>query len=122
MTKVLIVDDSSLSRRILRRILEPAGYEVTEAGDGLSALERYGLEHPDVVLLDLTMEGMHGLDVLTTLRSLDQRARIVIATADIQSSSQALAAEGGARGFLSKPFSPDQVLNAIDAALMGGQR
>ncbi len=122
MAKVLIVDDSSLSRRILRRILEPAGYEVTEAVDGLSALERYGLEHPDVVLLDLTMEGMHGLDVLNTLRSMDRRANIVIATADIQSSSQALAEAGGARGFLSKPFSPEQVLQAIDAALTGGQQ
>ena len=122
MAKVLIVDDSNLSRRILRRILEPAGHEVSEAGDGLSAVERYGLERPDVVLLDLTMEGMHGFDVLRTLRAMDRKARIVIATADIQSSSQALATEGGARAFLSKPFTPEQVLQAVDTVLREGQR
>ena len=62
--KVLIVDDSALARRTLRQILEAAGYEVAEAEDGLNALERYFLEKPDVVMLDLVMKGMYGLEVL----------------------------------------------------------
>ena len=69
--RVLVVDDSALSRRTLRQILEPAGYDVAEAEDGLSALERYFLDKPDVVLLDLVMKGMYGLEVLTKLRELD---------------------------------------------------
>ena len=65
--KVLIVDDSALSRRTLRRILESAGYEVVEADDGMTALEVYFLEKPNLVLLDLVMKGMYGLDVLVKL-------------------------------------------------------
>ena len=58
MAKVLVVDDSGMSRRTLRRILEPAGHQVAEAEDGMAALERYFLDRPDVVLLDMTMNGM----------------------------------------------------------------
>ena len=76
--KVLLVDDSGLARRSTRRILEGAGYIVVEAEDGLSALERYSLEKPDVVLLDLVMKGMYGLEVLTKLRELDPTARVIV--------------------------------------------
>ncbi len=122
MAKILVVDDSSLSRRILRRILEPAGHEVIEASDGLSALETYSLVRPDLVLLDLTMTGMHGLDVLRRLREIDSRAAVVVASADIQRSTQVLASDAGATAFLTKPFSATQVLEAVDAVLVGGMR
>jgi len=86
--KILIVDDSALSRRTLRRILESAGYEVVEAHDGMAALEMYFLEKPGMVLLDLVMKGMYGLDVLVKLREMDHDARVVVASADIQSSTR----------------------------------
>ena len=117
MTKILLVDDSGLSRRILRRILEPAGYEVLEAEDGIGALEHYYLERPDLVMLDMTMNGMHGLDVLAKLRQMDPQASVIVATADIQDSSRQLAVEGGAKRFLTKPFSSQQVLDAVQAVL-----
>ena len=120
--KVMIVDDSSLSRRTLRRIVEAAGYGVVEATDGLSAIEQYFLEKPDVVLLDLVMSGMYGLDVLSKLREMDPAARVIIATADVQSSTQQLAAAGGGCGFVSKPFTPEQVLDAIQAGLDKGTK
>ena len=82
--KVLIVDDSSLTRRNLRQILETAGCAVVEAENGLDALERYFLEKPDVVMLDLVMRGMYGLDVLQKIRELDPRARVIVVSADIQ--------------------------------------
>ena len=82
--KVLIVDDSGLARRSTRRVLESAGYEVIEADDGLSALERYFVERPAVVLLDLVMKGMYGLEVLTKLREIDPAARVIVISADIQ--------------------------------------
>jgi two-component system, chemotaxis family, chemotaxis protein CheY len=115
--KVLVVDDSALARRSLRQILETAGCEVIEAEDGLSALERYYLERPDVVLLDLVMRGMYGLEVLHKLRELDADARIVVVTADIQSSSHELAEQAGAKAFINKPFDRSEILGALDAAL-----
>ena len=68
MAKILIVDDSGMSRRILRRILGPEEHQLLEAHDGMTALEQYGLHRPDLVLLDLTMSGMHGLEVLEKLQ------------------------------------------------------
>ena len=121
MAKILIVDDSNLSRRMLRKILEPAGYEVSEAVDGISALENYYLQRPDLVLLDMTMTGMHGLDVLSRLLEIDQKAAVIVATADIQNSTRTLAAAGGARAFLTKPFAARDVLDAVSAVLAGGQ-
>lgn len=116
---VLLVDDSGLARRGYRRMLEGAGYRVIEADDGLSALERYSLERPDVVLLDLVMKGMYGLDVLAKLREMDPSARVIIISADIQTSSRELVREAGATGFLNKPVDAEQVLTAVGQALAG---
>ena len=118
--KILIVDDSALSRRTLRRILESAGYEVVEADDGMTALELYFLEKPSLVLLDLVMKGMYGIDVLVKLREMDQQARVVVASADIQSSTRKMVDEAGALGFINKPFVPEQVIAAVEAALTEG--
>lgn len=117
MAKILIVDDSTTSRRIMRRILEGAGHEVIETDDGLLALERYALEQPSLVMLDLTMRGMHGLDVLAQLRGLDPSARVIIASADIQRPVQELVAKGGAKDFVAKPFEAERVLDAVIRAL-----
>lgn len=122
MAKILLVDDSALARRILRGYLEPAGHQIMEAQDGFSGLELYALEKPDLVLLDLTMEGMHGLDVLRELRRMDPSARVVVATADIQRSTQEMAGEAGACGFVSKPFLREQVLEAVQQALPRAER
>ncbi len=118
--KILIVDDSALSRRTLRRILESASYEVVEADDGMAALEIYFLEKPRLVLLDLVMKGMYGLDVLLKLREMDPQVRVVVASADIQSSTRQLADEAGALGFINKPFVPEQVIAAVESALAEG--
>ncbi len=117
MPKILIVDDSSLSRRISRSILTDGGYQVIESADGMSALETYYLEKPDLVFLDMTMKGMNGLEVLRKLREIDPAARVVIATADIQSSTRVMTESAGARGFVSKPFVNATVLHAVAQAL-----
>jgi two-component system, chemotaxis family, chemotaxis protein CheY len=118
--KIMVVDDSALSRRTLRRILEGAGYSVVEAEEGMAALELYFLEKPDLVLLDLVMKGMYGLDVLAKLREMDAGARVIVASADIQTSTRALVAEAGARDFINKPFSAESVLGAVNTALGEG--
>ena len=117
--RVLVVDDSALSRRTVRHILEAAGYDVVEAEDGLSALERYFIEKPDIVLLDLVMKGMYGLDVLTKLRELDANAKVVIVSADIQTSSHELVEAAGARAFVNKPFDRADILSTLEAVLDG---
>jgi two-component system chemotaxis response regulator CheY len=116
---VLLVDDSGLARRGTRRILEGASYRVIEAEDGLAALERYSLERPDVVLLDLVMRGMYGLDVLARLKEMDPAARVIVISADIQTSSRELVREAGAVGFLNKPVDAEQLLAAVGRALAG---
>ena len=110
MANILVIDDSALSRRILRRILEAAGHQVREADDGMAALEQYMLDQPDLVLLDMTMRGMHGLDVLNKLRELDPQARVIVATADIQRSTRELVDAAGGSGFVSKPFEAERLL------------
>jgi two-component system chemotaxis response regulator CheY len=92
--KILLVDDSGLARRTMRQMLEVAGYVVVEAEDGLGALERYFLEKPDLVLLDLVMKGMMGLDVLAKLHEMDPNVRAIVVSADIQDSSREMAAAG----------------------------
>ena len=115
--KILLVDDSALARRTTRQILEGAGYVVVEAEDGMTALERYFLEKPDVVLLDLVMKGMMGLDVLDKLHQLDPKVRAIVLSADIQDSSREMAAAGGARSFLNKPIDRASLLNAVSGVL-----
>jgi two-component system chemotaxis response regulator CheY len=119
--KILVVDDSKLSRRTVRRILEGAGFSVVEAEDGMSALELYFLEKPDAVVLDLVMAGMYGLEVLEKIRQMDPQARVVIASADIQSSTRQLAEAGGAAAVINKPLVGSEVLDALQKTLTGGQ-
>jgi two-component system, chemotaxis family, chemotaxis protein CheY len=117
--KVLLVDDSGLARRSTRRVLEQAGYDVVEAEDGLSALERFAVDKPDLVLLDLVMKGMYGLDVLAKLRELDPAARVIVVSADVQTSSRELVQAAGASGFINKPVAPGQVVQMIEQVMKG---
>ncbi len=119
MKHILVVDDSNLARRTLRQILEGAGYEVEEARDGHEALEKYYLRRPDLVLLDIVMADIGGLEVLQKIQQLDANADVVIASADIQKSTQAEAKSAGARGYITKPFNPQQVLETVSRALSG---
>ena len=117
--RILVVDDSGLARRRARGILESTGYEVIEAEDGMSALEHYVVSKPDLVLLDLVMKGMYGLDVLTKLRQIDGAARVIVVSADVQTSSHDMVADAGAAGFLTKPIEADEVLTLVGSTLAG---
>ena len=116
---ILLVDDSALARRSTRRVLELAGYTVVEAEDGLSALERFALDRPDIVLLDLVMKGMYGLDVLEKLREMDPAARVIVMSADIQTSSRDLVQSAGASAFINKPAPPGVVVETVERVLAG---
>jgi two-component system chemotaxis response regulator CheY len=116
--KIMVVDDSAMSRRSLKRVLESSGYLVVEAEDGMSALETYHLERPDLVMLDMLMKGMYGLDVLAKLIEMDAGARVIVVSADIQLSTQEMAKEGGALAFVNKPFAAPLILETV-AGILG---
>lgn len=118
--KILIIDDSALARRVLKNILIEAGYKVIEAEDGITGIEKYFLERPDIVFLDLTMEGMKGIEVLKKIREMDKNACIIIATADIQAATREEVLNEGAKGFVNKPFSTEKVIEAVDKIKKGG--
>ena len=115
--RILVVDDSSLARRRARSILETGGYEVVEAEDGMSALERFFVDKPDLVMLDLVMKVMYGLEVLSKLREIDPQARVIVVSADIQTSSHELVDAAGAAGFLVKPLDEQAALTLVRSAL-----
>ena len=118
--KVLLVDDSGLARRSMRAMLEDGGFDVVEAEDGMIALEKYFVEKPDLVMLDLVMKGMYGLDVLAKLRELDPAARVVVVSADVQSSSQEMVQAAGASGFINKPIDRAHLIQVVRNVLEGG--
>ncbi len=117
MAHIIVVDDSGYARRVHRRILESAGHQVLEAGSGIAALEAFYLEKPDVILLDLSMEEMTGLEVLAPLRQLDPPVRVVVVSADVQRSTEAMVRAAGALRFLGKPVTPEVLLHTIDQVM-----
>lgn len=119
MATILAVDDSGFARRLHRQMLESAGHAVVEAGTGMGALESYFLHHPDLVLLDLSMEDIGGLEVLRRLREMDPGARVVVISADVQRSTERMAAEAGALRFLGKPVGAEQLLETVSGILEG---
>src|SRR4051812_2596421 len=119
MANVMIVDDSNYTRRTHRRILESDGHVVQEASSGLSAIEGFFVNRPDLVLLDLTMEDMSGLEVLRQLRAIQADARVVVISADVQRSTAQLVTDSGALGFLGKPVSAEALIDTVRSALAG---
>ena len=120
--KLLLVDDSGLARRSMRSILEASDFEVVEAEDGMIALEKYFVERPDIVMLDLVMKGMYGLDVLAKLREMDPSACVIVVSADVQSSSRDMVQAAGASAFVNKPVDREQLLAVIRSVLEGSHQ
>jgi two-component system chemotaxis response regulator CheY len=118
--KILIVDDSGLARRLTRQFVEELGHSVEEATDGAQALERYVLNRHDVVLLDMVMHGMYGLEVLTKLRELNPNLAVVVVTADIQKSTREQIKAAGAAGIINKPLKREELASVLGTVLSGG--
>ncbi|HXU79166.1 MAG TPA: response regulator [Methylomirabilota bacterium] len=119
-TKILVVDDSGLARRLARKILEELGYEVEDVSDGAQALERYVLNRHDAVILDLLMHGMYGVEVLEKLKELNPALPVIIATADIQRTTRELVKAAGAVAMVNKPVVKEQLEEVLTIALAGG--
>jgi two-component system chemotaxis response regulator CheY len=119
-SKILTVDDSSLARRMMRKLLEEMGHEVEEASDGAQALERYLLNHHDAVILDLLMHGMYGVDVLRKLKELNPQLPVIVSTSDIQKTTREMVKEAGASAMVNKPVTKDQLAEVLGTVLAGG--
>ncbi len=119
--KILLIDDSAFSRNMFKRALGNL-YTFAEASDGMQGVELYFLEKPDLVILDLTMPGMSGFEVLSQLMKLDPQAKILIGTSDVQELTQQETESLGAVGFLTKPFTPEKVHEAVKKALEGQEQ
>ncbi len=120
--KILIVDDSAYARRVHRAVLERAGHKVLEVSTGTSAIETCMLEQPDVVILDLSMEDIGGLQVLQTLRAMNITAPVIVVSADVQRSTEHSVMAAGAARFVGKPAQADVLLSAVNQTLTGGVR
>jgi len=112
----LVVDDSRAMRSLLRRILEPLGIEITEAGDGLSAIALVEAGPlPDIALVDWHMPVMDGLELVKELRSRKQwrQMAIMMVTTESEHENMVRALLAGANEYLIKPFSADAVLEKL---------
>jgi two-component system chemotaxis response regulator CheY len=117
MPKVLIVDDSLFMRNHLVRLLGEHGYDTVQAENGLEAVKTYRASRPDVVLMDITMPEMNGMDALVEIRQLDSRAKVIMLTALDQQLVAARAVHMGAQEFLVKPVPPVRLLLALQKVL-----
>lgn len=118
MVKVLIVDDSKVSRRVLRNILEEAGHTIIyEAVNGVEAVKRYELEKPDLVTMDITMPIMDGFEALQKIILAYPDAKVIMVTAAGQKSNILEALKRGASDFIEKPFEKEDILEIINKVL-----
>lgn len=116
---ILVVDDSGLARRMVRQLLQELGHTVEEATDGAQALERYVINRHDVIILDMVMHGMYGLEVLTKFRELNPEARVIIVSADIQKSTREQVKAAGAAAMINKPLQREELASVLNAVLAG---
>ena len=113
---VLVVDDDPVIQRLLRVNFEMEGYSVIVASDGVEGLERARLERPDIVVLDIMMPRMSGLDVARNLKSDPDTAAIpvMLLSAKAQEADLRAGDESGADGYLTKPFDPLLLLQRVE--------
>jgi two-component system chemotaxis response regulator CheY len=117
MKKVLIVDDSAFTRSIHNQIITSAGYQTLEAASGAEAVATFEKEKPDLVVMDLLMPDMDGMDAVRRILEIDADARIVICSVDRQRYRRKEAEEIGAVGFVSKPVDADEMIELLSDIL-----
>jgi two-component system alkaline phosphatase synthesis response regulator PhoP len=114
--KILVVEDELKIARLVRDYLHQAGFAVVEASDGSSALTLARVERPDMIVLDLGLPEMDGLDVTRRLRA-DSAVPIIMLTARSEESDRIVGLELGADDYIVKPFSPKELVARIRAVL-----
>ena len=114
MTRVLIADDASFMRQMIREIIEPEGYEVVgEATNGIEAVELFTELQPDLVTMDIVMPKRSGIDAVKAILADQPAASIVMCSALGQETLVMEALQAGAKDFIVKPFKPDSVVATL---------
>ena len=116
--KILLVDDAAFMRKMIKDTLTKNGYtEVFEAVDGMDAVEKFTELSPDLVVMDITMPNMDGLEALKAIRAKDGNANVIMCSAMGQEGMVMDAVRSGAKDFIVKPFKPDRVLKTVTSIL-----
>ncbi len=118
---IMIVDDSPIARKIVKKCLSSGDYRIIEASSGQECLDLYGKEGADVVFLDLTMPKMNGMETLTRLKAMDPQVKVIVISADVQPKAREEALERGAVAFLSKPAKETEIKEVILEKIVGGK-
>ena len=115
---ILVVDDAAFMRMMIKDILTKNGYNVAgEAENGAKALEKYNEVKPDLVLMDITMPEVDGIQALKNIKAADPNAKVIMCSAMGQQAMVIESIQAGAKDFIVKPFQADRVLEAVKKAV-----
>ena len=116
--KIMLVDDAAFMRMMIKDTLQKNGYtEIVEAGNGEQAITTYSAEKPDLILMDITMPVMDGLEALRRLKEIDPEIKVVMCSAMGQETMVVDALKLGAKDFIVKPFKPDRIMKTVNSIL-----
>ena len=114
MKRVMVCDDAAFIRMMIKDILVKNGYEIAaEAENGLKAVEQYPEAKPDLVLMDITMPEVDGIEAVRRIKALDPNANVIMCSAMGQQAMVIEAIQAGAKDFIVKPFQAERVLEAV---------
>lgn len=115
---ILVCDDAAFMRMMIKDILTKNGYTIVgEAENGQNAVEKYNETKPDLVMMDITMPEMDGIQALKKIKATDPNAAIIMCSAMGQQAMVIESIQSGAKDFIVKPFQPDRVLEAVKKAI-----
>jgi len=118
MAKILIVDDAAFMRMMIKDVITKNGFEVAgEAVNGMDAVDKYNELKPDLVLMDITMPEMDGIQALKKIKEGDGNAKVIMCSAMGQQTMVIEAIQSGAKDFIVKPFQPERILEAVQKVL-----
>jgi two-component system chemotaxis response regulator CheY len=117
MLRALVVDDTAIMRVIVSRILRDNQFDIIEATNGGDAIQLFYKEKPDVVLMDLNMDGMDGTTAIRGILQINKDAKIVVISSTSDAHIVVNLLRLGAKRYVTKPFTPDKLLDAVNAAL-----
>lgn len=116
MAKILIIDDEPSITNLVTAYLKPEGYQIYTAADGLSGLKAARAFRPDIVILDVMLPGMDGIELLTRLRR-ESQVYVILLTARTEEMDKVVGLSVGADDYVTKPFSPRELTARVKAAL-----
>jgi two-component system, OmpR family, response regulator ResD len=115
--RVLVVDDEPIVREVLERYLHRGGFDVTTASDGWSALDAFEAHHPDLIVLDLMLPGIDGMEVFRRIRDRGRGTGVIMLTARGEETDRVVGLDLGADDYVAKPFSPREIVSRVRAVL-----